>query len=66
MAVSLPPAGYVRPEDTLSQEGAMVGGRLLGGVGVTGFNIWSILIATLGAIILLAIYRLITAGRQKL
>jgi uncharacterized membrane protein YeaQ/YmgE (transglycosylase-associated protein family) len=34
-------------------------------VGVTGFNIWSILIATLGAIILLAIYQLITAGRQR-
>ncbi len=43
----------------------MVGGRLLGGVEVTGFNMWSVLIATLGAIILLAIYRLITAGRQR-
>jgi uncharacterized membrane protein YeaQ/YmgE (transglycosylase-associated protein family) len=48
--------------------GALVGGfavRLLGGVGVTGFNVWSILVATLGAVILLAIYRLITAGRQR-
>jgi uncharacterized membrane protein YeaQ/YmgE (transglycosylase-associated protein family) len=46
--------------------GALVGGfvRLLGGVGATGFNIWSILVATLGAIILLAIYRLI-AGRRS-
>ncbi len=37
--------------------GALVGGfvvQLLGGTGVTGFNIWSILVATLGAIILLA------------
>ena len=42
--------------------GAFVGGfviGLLGGTGVTGFSIWSILVATLGAIILLAVYRLI-------
>ena len=42
--------------------GAFVGGfvvNLLGGAGVSGFNIWSILVATLGAIILLAIYRLV-------
>lgn len=42
--------------------GAFVGGfvvSLFGGIGVTGFNIWSILIATLGAIVLLAAYRLI-------
>jgi len=46
--------------------GAIVGGfvvGLLGGTGATGFNVWSILVATLGAIILLAIYRLI-AGRR--
>jgi uncharacterized membrane protein YeaQ/YmgE (transglycosylase-associated protein family) len=44
--------------------GALIGGfvvnRLLGGPGVTGINLTSILVATLGAIILLAIYRLIT------
>ena len=42
--------------------GAFVGGfvvNLLGGAGVIGFNIWSILVATLGAIILLAVYRLV-------
>ena len=42
--------------------GAFVGGlvvNLFGGAGVTGFNIWSILVATLGAIILLAFYRLV-------
>ena len=42
--------------------GAFVGGfvvSLLGGTGVTGLNVWSILVATLGAIILLAIYRLV-------
>ncbi len=44
--------------------GALIGGfvvnRLLGGPGVTGLDLTSILVATLGAIILLAIYRLIT------
>ena len=42
--------------------GALVGGfivGLLGGTGATGFSIWSILVATLEAIILLALYRLI-------
>ena len=42
--------------------GAFVGGfvvNLVGGAGVSGFNFWSILVATLGAIILLAIYRLV-------
>ena len=42
--------------------GAFVGGfvvNLLGGAGVSGFNIWSILVATLGALILLAVYRLV-------
>ena len=42
--------------------GALVGGfvvQLLGGTGLTGFSIWSILVATLGAIILLAVYRLV-------
>jgi uncharacterized membrane protein YeaQ/YmgE (transglycosylase-associated protein family) len=46
--------------------GAFVGGfvvSFLGCAGVTGFNIWSILVATLGAVILLAIYRLF-AGRR--
>jgi uncharacterized membrane protein YeaQ/YmgE (transglycosylase-associated protein family) len=46
--------------------GAFIGGfvvSLFGGAGVTGFNIWSILVATLGAIILLAIYRMV-AGRR--
>jgi uncharacterized membrane protein YeaQ/YmgE (transglycosylase-associated protein family) len=33
---------------------------LLGGPGMTGFNLTSILVATLGSIILLVIYRLIT------
>ena len=48
--------------------GALVGGfvvQLLGGRGVTGFNIWSILVATLGAIILLALYRAFAGGRRR-
>ena len=48
--------------------GALVGGfvvQLLGGRGVTGFNIWSILVATLGAIILLALYRAFADGRRR-
>ena len=47
--------------------GAFVGGfvvNLFGGAGVTGFNLWSILVATLGSIILLPIYRLVVGGRS--
>lgn len=43
--------------------GALIGGyviELLGGPRVTGINLSSILVATLGSIILLAIYRVIT------
>jgi len=44
--------------------GAVVGGfavnSLFGGPGMSGINLTSILVATLGAVILLAIYRLIT------
>lgn len=46
--------------------GAFVGGfvfNLFGGAGVTGFNIWSLIVATVGAIILLAIYRLVAGSR---
>jgi uncharacterized membrane protein YeaQ/YmgE (transglycosylase-associated protein family) len=46
----------------LGMAGASVGGflvRVLGGAGATGFNIWSILVATLGAVVLLFIYGLI-------
>jgi uncharacterized membrane protein YeaQ/YmgE (transglycosylase-associated protein family) len=44
--------------------GAVIGGfvlnNLLGRTDVTGFNLTSILVATFGSIILLAVYRLIT------
>jgi uncharacterized membrane protein YeaQ/YmgE (transglycosylase-associated protein family) len=46
--------------------GAFIGGfvvSIFGGTGVTGFNIWSIIVATIGAIIPLAIYRLLVGGR---
>jgi len=48
--------------------GAIVGGfviGILGGAGATGFNVWSILVATLGAVILLFVYRLFTGGRRQ-
>ena len=47
----------------IGMAGAPLGGfiiRLLGGTETTGFNIWSILVATLGAIVLLLIYGLIS------
>jgi len=44
--------------------GAVIGGLvvndLLGGPDITGFNLTSILVATFGSIILLAVYRLVT------
>jgi uncharacterized membrane protein YeaQ/YmgE (transglycosylase-associated protein family) len=46
----------------IGMAGASIGGfivRLLGGAGATGFNVWSILVATLGAIILLSLFGLI-------
>jgi len=46
--------------------GAFIGGflvGLLGGSGFTGFNIWSFLVALLGAVVLLFLWKLIT-GRK--
>lgn len=46
--------------------GAFIGGvisRALGGSGVTGFNLGSILMAVLGSIILISFIRLISGGR---
>jgi uncharacterized membrane protein YeaQ/YmgE (transglycosylase-associated protein family) len=46
----------------IGMAGASIGGfivRLLGGTGATSFNAWSVLVATLGAIILLFLYGLI-------
>jgi uncharacterized membrane protein YeaQ/YmgE (transglycosylase-associated protein family) len=52
----------------LSIAGTLVGGFIasaLGFGGVNGLNIWSIIIAVLGAILLLFIYRLVMGRRAK-
>ena len=46
--------------------GAVVGGlifSLLGGVGVTGFNVWSLVVAVIGAVVFLVIVRMGRGGR---
>jgi uncharacterized membrane protein YeaQ/YmgE (transglycosylase-associated protein family) len=48
--------------------GALIGGfvfQSVGKPGVTGFNLWSIFVAFIGAVILLVVLRLIT-GRRTL
>jgi uncharacterized membrane protein YeaQ/YmgE (transglycosylase-associated protein family) len=47
--------------------GAFVGGfilNLFGGVGVTGFNLWSFVVALLGAVVVLLIWRAIAGSRS--
>ncbi|MBC7907693.1 MAG: GlsB/YeaQ/YmgE family stress response membrane protein [Rhodospirillaceae bacterium] len=47
--------------------GAMIGGALfnaLGGTGVTGFNLWSLFVAVVGAVVVLAAYHAITGRRR--
>lgn len=42
--------------------GALIGGvifRAIGGTGVTGFNLWSLVVAVAGAIVLLALLELV-------
>jgi uncharacterized membrane protein YeaQ/YmgE (transglycosylase-associated protein family) len=49
--------------------GALVGGFLfnaVGSVGVTGFNIWSFVVAIIGAIVVLLLYRMIFVRRPAL
>jgi uncharacterized membrane protein YeaQ/YmgE (transglycosylase-associated protein family) len=46
--------------------GALIGGFLFnqfGSAGVTGFNIWSVFVAFIGAVVLLAVIRLATGQR---
>jgi len=48
--------------------GAVVGGFLfsaVGSTGVTGFNIWSLIVAVIGAVVVLWIYHAVT-GRRSL
>jgi len=45
--------------------GAVVGGfvfNLVGQVGLTGFNIWSLFVAVIGAVLVLGAYHLITGS----
>ena len=47
--------------------GALIGGfvaSLLGGSGVTGFNLYSLLVAVVGAVILLAIVKAVRGGSK--
>lgn len=58
-----PDPGGIIVTALIGMAGASVGGfvvGILGGSGATGFNIWSVLVATLGAVILLYIYRALT------
>lgn len=46
--------------------GALVGGflvSLVGGQGFTGFNLWSFIVAVIGAVVLLLIVRAVTGNR---
>jgi uncharacterized membrane protein YeaQ/YmgE (transglycosylase-associated protein family) len=47
--------------------GAIVGGflfSLFGATGVTGFNVWSLIVAVIGSIVVLYVYHAITARRS--
>ena len=57
-----PDPGVIIVTVLVGMAGASVGGflvRILGGAGATGLNIWSILVATIGALLLLFIYNLV-------
>ena len=48
--------------------GAFIGGFLgsiITGTGLTGFSIWSVILAIVGAMLLLWIYRMTTKGRTR-
>ena len=48
--------------------GGIIGGFIvsaLGGSGVTGLNVWSIIVAFIGAVVLLLLVRLFTGGRTR-
>ena len=49
--------------------GAVVGGllfNLVGAAGVTGFNVWSLFVAVMGAVVLLVGYHAVTGRRHAL
>ncbi len=46
--------------------GAFIGGflfNLIGAVGTTGFNLWSVLVAFIGAFVLLGVIRMLSGNR---
>lgn len=49
--------------------GALIGGFIMsaffGASGFSGFNIWSLIVAFIGAVILLLIVKLFTGGRRR-
>lgn len=48
--------------------GGFIGGlimNLVGGFGITGFNLWSLLVATIGAVVLLLIVNAISRSTSK-
>ena len=48
--------------------GAFLGGfifSMLGGTGVTGFNLWSLVVAFVGACLLIAILRAVSGNRAR-
>ncbi len=49
--------------------GGVIGGLIigaLGGTGITGFNLWSFVVAVLGAVLLLYVVRLFNGSRARL
>src|SRR5215469_2703958 len=49
--------------------GGVIGGFIigaLGGTGVTGFNLWSFVVAVIGAVVLLLLVRLFTGSRPSM
>lgn len=49
--------------------GAIVGGFIFnafGSVGVTGFNIYSLIVAVIGAVVVLVIYHALVGGRRRI
>ncbi|HUY19724.1 MAG TPA: GlsB/YeaQ/YmgE family stress response membrane protein [Candidatus Binataceae bacterium] len=60
-------AGFLR-DVILGIIGALVGGEIftqLGYAGVTGLNLWSILVAIVGAVIVLVIYHAVMGDRAR-
>ncbi|MCU0673263.1 MAG: GlsB/YeaQ/YmgE family stress response membrane protein [Myxococcota bacterium] len=50
----------------LGVAGAFVGGGVFhyfGKVGVTGFNLWSVVVASVGAVLVIAVYHLLSGRR---